>query len=157
MKEIPLTQGMVAYVDDEVFWRISPHRWQAAKHRNTFYAVRSICIDGRRTTIRMHREIMMSFPGEMIDHVNRNGLDNRVQNLRVATAQQNAFNRKGQKNNVSGYKGVSFHEKSQKYYARITISGITKTLGYFDTPEEASKVYNQAANEYFGRFQPNIP
>lgn len=81
----------------------------------------------------------------LIDHINRNCFDNSIKNLRIATSSQNAQNRPKCKVNTSGYKGVSFHKRQNKW--RVMIN-----LGSFDTVEEAALVYNRAAKYHFGDF-----
>ena len=90
--------------------------------------------------------------GKDVDHINRNPLDNRRENLRICTHQQNQYNRTKQSNNTSGFKGVSFNKEKQKFEARIGIDGKSKFLGYFDTAEKASECYKQAALKHHGDF-----
>jgi len=87
-----------------------------------------------------------------VDHINTNPLDNRRDNLRIATTQQNCKNKNKYKNNTSGFKGVSFHKKAQKYRARIQIDGKNTPLGYFATAEGAHEAYKQAAIQHNGEF-----
>ncbi len=85
--------------------------------------------------------------GYQIDHINRNRLDNRRSNLRAASLILQAQNHRVQKNNKSGYTGVQFHSRDKEWVANIKIDGKYKHLGYFKTPEEASKVYQAAKKE----------
>ncbi len=85
-----------------------------------------------------------------IDHINCNKLDNRRENLRVATRSQNMFNRTAQRNNRSGLKGVT--KRKGKWTARIQKDGIQYDLGLFNTPEEASTAYTEAAEQLHGEF-----
>ena len=101
---------------------------------------------------RLHRIIMNCPDDKMIDHINMNKLDNRRENLRICTHQQNQHNRTKQSNNTSGFKGVSFNKEKQKFEARIGIDGKSKFLGYFDTAEKASECYKQAALKHHGDF-----
>ena len=87
-----------------------------------------------------------------VDHINRNKLDNRRCNLRVASNSQNCRNREKGKNNTSGYKGVSYKKKNKKFAARITVDGRMHNLGLFKTAEEASLVYNAAAVRFHKDF-----
>jgi hypothetical protein len=91
-----------------------------------------------------------------IDHENHNGLDNRRENLRISTAQQNMFNRRKQiKKSGSIYKGVRYRKDGMgrdRWTAQIVFSGKYIHLGTFDTEVEAAKAYNDAAVQYFGGF-----
>jgi hypothetical protein len=91
MKTIDLTNGMSALVDDDDYAAISQFRWRGVRDGKTFYAVRTARIDGKVVCVRMHRAIM-EFPECFVDHKNRNGLDNRRSNLRLATNAQNQMN-----------------------------------------------------------------
>ena len=92
-------------------------------------------------------------PGDMfVDHINLNKCDNRIKNLRLATNTQNQYNKSLNKNNKTGYKGVSFHKKKNNYRATIRVDGEYKYLGSFYTPEEASLAYQAAAKQYHKEF-----
>ncbi len=90
--------------------------------------------------------------GMVIDHIDGNPFNNRLENLRLATVAQNNVNRGAQKGSISGLKGAHFHKKTGKYISRITADGVHKHLGYFDTPEKANQVYAEAAKELHGEF-----
>jgi hypothetical protein len=151
MKTIPLSQGRVAIVDDRDFETLNRYKWYAQKIGNTLYAARHAT--GRHRTIYMHRQIPgITDPGIFVDHRNGNGLDNRRQNLRLATKTENARNRPAPKNNTSGFKGVHWHKQGNAYRARIKVNGKNIHLGLFPTPTEAARAYDQAARKYFGEF-----
>ena len=95
----------------------------------------------------LHR-VILGEPEGVIDHINGNPLDNCRQNLRVCTNQQNLFNRGKNSNNKSGYKGVSWNKQEQKWRAKIN----GKHLGYFDSAEEAHRVYVRSAQELHGEY-----
>lgn len=155
MREIPLTQGKVALVDDEDFERLSAYRWQAEWSTNgqTWYAKRRGPVpDGRVMTIRMHREVMRPAPGQVVDHKNHDGLDNQKQNLRVCTHADNGRNKRRKKPAASRYKGVTFCKCTNRWRAQITVENVNKPLGRFDTEEEAALAYANAACEAFGEF-----
>jgi len=82
-----------------------------------------------------------------IDHININSLDNRIENLRVATCSQNNRNKNKFKNCSSKYKGVCWDKKNNKWRARIKINGKQKHLGYFDNEEEACEAYKKKYEE----------
>lgn len=98
----------------------------------------------------MHRLIMNAKPGEQVDHINRNRLDNRKSNLRLCTHQENNYNRslKGK----CGYRGVRWRKDRDKWEARISVNGRTKHLGYYTCSLDAAKAYNNAALDLRGEF-----
>lgn len=88
---------------------------------------------------------------KVIDHIDRNILNNRIENLRDVSAKQNLMNVGVSTSNTSGYKGV--HKSSRgKYVARISENGVRRCLGTFNTPEDAARAYNAAALRYHGEF-----
>ncbi len=92
------------------------------------------------------------FPKDEIDHINTIKTDNRFVNLRECTKSQNQSNTAAQKNNKSGFKGVSWHKKSEKYYVRIMKDTKSYHLGYFEKKIDAAEAYNKKALELFGEF-----
>lgn len=152
MKEIKLTQGKIALVDDEDYERLNRYKWYARMNGHTWYAMRSICINGKQTTILMHREIMNAPEGVQVDHIDSNGLDNRKEILRLCTNQENGFNRDAQKNNKLGIKGVRWDKRRNKFYARIKLNGKEIHLGSFNVMGDADSAYRIAEEKYFGEF-----
>lgn len=104
---------------------------------------------------KLHRFLMN--PGEdlVIDHINRNRLDNRICNLRACTLQENNMNKSIPCNNTSGIQGVSWDKNRNKWLVHITVNRKQIHLGYFNTIEEAAEARRQAEIEYFGEFAPN--
>lgn len=92
------------------------------------------------------------WPIDSLDHINGFPLDNRISNLREATHAQNMRNKKKNKANTSGHKGVSFDKERKKWSAYITYCGKHIYLGRFETKELASDYYIRAAEKYFGQF-----
>ena len=103
----------------------------------------------------MHRVILeqMGFKDfTKSDHINRDRLDNRRCNLRPATHSQSACNRGKPKNNTSGYHGVWWEKRREKWFVRISVKKKPIFLGYFDDLKEAARVYNEAVLKYHGEF-----
>ena len=85
-----------------------------------------------------------------IDHINGNGMDNRIQNLRPATTAQNAQNRSLLITNTTGYKGVRTHKRSNRFQAQMKINGKQRHLGTFDTKELAAEFLDLARDMVHG-------
>ena len=107
-------------------------------------------VNGQR--MNMHRFLLQPLPCFHVDHVNRNGLDNRRSNLRLCTVSQNQFNRTKSATNTTGYKGVCWNKKKHKWQVGFTIKGRYKNLGYFDDKHEAAKAYNTGVMTYHKEF-----
>lgn len=97
-----------------------------------------------RSTKPLHNWIMNCPKGLQVDHINHNTLDNRKENLRVCTCRENSQNKR---NNTSGCVGVRWHTQGKKWNARITIKGKEKSLGMFNTFEEAVQARTKALEE----------
>ena len=155
MKEIQLTQGKVALVDDEDFECLSRFKWHAHKDHRIFYAVRDIKLLSKKwTAITMHRQILNLKYGdkEQADHINHDGLDNRKCNLRIVTNWQNQMNKCSYRNSSSKYKGVCWHKSHKKWMAQIRLNNKLIYLGYFNDEKEAARAYNIKAQELFGEY-----
>ena len=153
MKEIILTQGKIALVDDCDFEWLSQYKWFAMKGSNSphnFYAARHAKVAGRWTTIQMHREILglKVGDGNIVDHKNWNGLDNRRENLRIANTVINAYNRNFQSNNTSGYRGTYWNKKNKKWTVQLTIDGKFRYFGSFSDPVKAAQTYDKLALQF---------
>lgn len=148
--EIKLTRGFVAIIDDEDYDLIKDYRWYTKEMSHTVYAQANISRYKGRGTIKLHRLIMDAKDGQIIDHINGNGLDNRRQNLRFVTAAQNQMNSRSQLNKTSKYKGVSLF--GNKWRVVIKKDKKSKFLGLFDSETEAAFVYNKHALELFGEY-----
>jgi hypothetical protein len=156
---VPLTQNMWALCDPRNFHWLSQWNWSARRDPKTgkWYAIRTSRSSGKKT-IYMHRVVLdVTDPKVQVDHVNReNTLDNRTENLRVATHAQNQQNVGLRKTNTSGFKGVfwkTFRSGNRKWAAQIAHDGSKHThLGYFNTAVEAAAVWNFAAKRLRGEF-----
>lgn len=153
MKEIKLTQGYVALVDDEDFEWLSQWKWHAVVHRCTVYAARNIKNDiGKKTSIKMHRQILGITDRKVeVDHKFGNGLDNTRANIRMCTSSQNKMNRGGFIGS-SKYKGVSWSEQRKMWVAGIMVDKKPKIIGYYTFEEDAAMAYNSAAKAMHGEF-----
>jgi len=158
MKTIPLTRGLETIVDSKVYDFLMEHGWFAHKGTQTFYAARNPKLSDdmcNRSLLLMHRVIWAYVGRELpqfLDHRNRNGLDNRLRNLRPATRTENNRNARLSKNNKSGYKGVSWHSQNGMWRVSITVNYKHIHLGLFHDVEEAAECYRRAARKYHGEF-----
>lgn len=150
---VELTKGYSAIVDDGLSL-ISDYTYYASVSEYGVYAGRNE--NGRR--IYLHREIMELHLGrklkekEEVDHKNRNTLDNRIENLRLATSSQNQSNKGMRSDNTTGVRGVTWHKASKKWRACISINGEHKHLGTFVNQDDAICAYNKAALLYHEEF-----
>lgn len=155
MKQIQLTNGFIALVDDEDFEYLNQWKWRAMKGRTTHYAVRGT--NSRKgvgyKSILMHRVIMKVRDTKIfIDHKDHNGLNNQKANLRACTASQNGANRMPRPNSSSKYLGVLYYKPRQNWLARIRKDHKTTFIGYFKNEVEAAIAYNRKAIELHGEF-----
>lgn len=148
---------MLALVDDEDYQRVvSLGKWTAHHIKGNWYALTTTRENGIKRNLYMHK-LIATFPG-MVDHKNRNGLDNQKENLRPASASQNTANSKIPSNNTSGFKGVFYDPRKERWSARICVRGVRRRLGSYRTPEEAALAYDIAAKDGFGEYaNPNFP
>lgn len=150
MKTIELTQGFCTIVDDANYELLSKYKWRYHTNSRTSYAITGQYKDG--TYLFMHHLILPPVTGLVVDHINRNGLDNRRENLRYATKSQNLQNRGKTKKNTSGYKGVSWNIGINKWHVFVKTHGTRVNVGYYKHLKEAVIAYNQAAKKYYGEF-----
>jgi hypothetical protein len=154
MKEIPLTRGLVALVDDADYEALAAHKWFAD---NDGYAERIIphpTKPGKTTSESMHRVILGLEFGNPLngEHRDLNPQNNQRYNLRPATHAENMRNRGALRNNTSGFKGVSLRKSSGKWQATISVNGRQRSLGVYHTKEAAYEVYKATANRLHGEF-----
>ena len=157
MKEIQLTQGKVALVDDAEYEELSQFKWYANKIRYTYYAGRKVTVDGKSKTILMHRAIMGNKAiGLQVDHRDGNGLNNQRGNLRACTNAENHLNQRLSRANKTGYKGVtepaSQRGRINRYRAQIVANGKHISIGHYPTIELAHAAYCVVAKKLHGDF-----
>ncbi len=155
MKTIPLSKGLEAIVDDSDYKWLSQLSWYAKMRSDGICdAATNIYCEGRHRTIRMHTLIVSPLPGLEVDHINRNPLDNRRDNLRQCNDGQNIAHAGLRKDNKAGFKGVYWDKRERKWTATIQSKTRTKSeyLGGFKSAVEAARAYDIAAIEHFGEF-----
>lgn len=143
---IRLTQGQETQINSSDLPRVTARKWYAVRQRGQFRAVTK---EGQKM-IYLHRIITDCPDGFEVDHINGNPLDNRRCNLRVCSQYQNSCNRKPDKRNRSGYKGV--RRRGLKWVAEITVKGETRFLGSFGKIQAAASAYNRGARKFFKSF-----
>jgi hypothetical protein len=153
LREIPLTQGLVALVDADDYVWLSRWKWYANKRGYTYYALRSAWKDNYPHPLFMHREILGLKKGDGVicDHRDRNGLHNWRMNLRVVTPAISILNRKFNKNNTSGYRGVAWNKNAKKWIVNIGVNNSNIYLGLYDNQVTAAQIYDLAAKKHFGQ------
>jgi hypothetical protein len=144
VKRIPLGGGLYAYVDAADYEWLSQWAW----HVIGGYAGRY----EKDRKIYIHREIVQPRKGLVVDHINRNKMDNTRLNLRACTPDENARNRAKRVASVSQYKGVGYRKRNKKWFAEIAIAGEHIWLGFCDSEIDAARTYDRAAVEHFGEF-----
>ena len=149
-KQIPLTQGLFALVDDDVYEELNQYKWYAQKSRRTVYASRRTH-NKKQTTALMHRTILGLSPGDgkITDHRNRDGLDNRLSNLRTVSKSVNGHNHSGYSSNTSGHTGVGWHTRYNKWHAYIVIDCKKIHLGVYDNLRDAIEARRQGELAYW--------
>ncbi len=144
-REITLSGGQIALVDDADYESLMQHRWS---------------IDGsgyargwhKGKKVAMHR-LIVGFPeGKQVDHINRIRLDNRRSNLRICTHQDNTHNVTHQVRGTCEFRGVSWVHRRQQWTVFICVDGRNKYLGGFNDSVAAAKAYDAAARKYHGDF-----
>lgn len=162
MKEITLTQGMVTKVDDDLYEWLNQWKWYYRKRSGTRHsgdAVRSL--HGRDTngvntvqTIYMASMILPVPTGFVIDHADRDSLNNQRANLRKATNSNNIKNTLARANSKTGVKGVHWDHAKQRYIVQVTVNGKRRWVGAYTDLDTAKKVAEKSIKEHYGSFSP---
>jgi hypothetical protein len=145
-RTIPLTRGAFAIVDQADYEMLRHWNWCLSSDG---YAVRGF---NRFPLCRMHRMLMLPDPGVQVDHVNRNKLDNRRCNLRLATPSQQNCNQACPQRGTSRHKGVHFYERDRVWIAAIQVRRMRYTVGRFTDESSAARAYDRAARQHHGVF-----
>lgn len=124
---------------------------------NKGYWQTQITIEGKRYVLLVHRIVFFMYhktniDNFLIDHIDGNTTHNKIENLRIATRQENQWNRRSAKNSSSKYKGVSWHKRQKKWQAKIKINQREKFLGYFSSENDAAMAYEKAAKQIQKQF-----
>ena len=154
MKEIKLSRGLSALVDDDDFEKFGSMKWYAqTTPSGGVYAARTIWGPPRKIIL-LHRAIMkVSDRHVKVDHENHNTMDCQKKNLRVSTNSQNMANRSGaNSNSESGIRGVGIDKRKGLWRARLMIHGVEKFLGYFSSQELAKKAVIEGREKHFVEF-----
>lgn len=158
MREIRLSNGLVTIVDDDTFGHLVRFSWSPSpmtRGNGKVYVARRGRASEGSTTVYMHRIVMGAGPGQVVDHIDRDTLNNTRANLRFATNALNAVNRMIRPNR-SGFRGVYLHHRN--YVAEAQINGRRVRRVGFASPADAALAYDEIARELFGEFaQLNFP
>jgi len=159
--KIGLTKGQVTTVPEELLDFLQRYSWHAAKDDNTFYAIRgprqNEDMKGKSRRIAMHRVIWEYYNGNIPDgmviaHIDGNGLNNILENLRCVTPSDRSKNHSICKNNKSGCTGVKWEQRRSKWIAYISIKSKLTRIYYGDSKEDAIAARKAAEIEHYGEF-----
>lgn len=148
-KALRLRGGASTMLDDTDYDRAKDFRW----HKTTNgYVAGFVMEQGVRRRVYLHRWLLEAQPGQIVDHIDGNKLNNRRSNLRLVTRSQNQANRRHNRNSRSRYKGVTWHKRRGMWMARIQVRGRRITIGYFVDPLQAAYEYDAFARTFFGEY-----
>jgi hypothetical protein len=156
MREIPLSRGLVAFIDDQDFNRLRKFKWSVKPcNHGTMYAVTNIKGPDRRWHQEaMHRMLLNPAPDEDVIFRNHNGLDCRHSNMLVVDKPEARRHHRVRSDSKTGLKGISHDPVTNSWSARIVVHGQPLILGTFHSVEDAQHAYDQAVKSYYGRFAP---
>jgi len=141
--EVVLTKGKVALIDLSDVDTVQKHQW----YFDGEYAVTNL---PNRSKLHLHRMIANTGTGKVTDHINRDKLDNRRNNLRVCNSSDNNHNRA--LNNPNGFRGITWNKRKRKWASQISIGNKNKGLGCFTSKIEAARAYDKKALELYGKY-----
>lgn len=152
MTKIVIAKGLIALVDDENYDIINKWKWRPKFHGKNIYAYRIVTINKVRIKLYMHRVILgLTNPKIVTDHIDHNGLNNQISNLRVCSQSNNSKNRRVEDGRAVKYKGVTTAYKNN-FQSRITVDKKVIWLGYFKNEIDAAIAYNNAAKKHHGEY-----
>lgn len=149
MKKIITSKKDVCLIDKEDFDVVSKHKWKSTKPKKIIYVTRVIRDGKKYRTIYLHRFLMKAVKGQVVDHINGNGLDNRKENLRLCTQQQNTFNSMSKRKNKR-FKGV--YKWKDKFFAKLNVRKKVHYSKMYHTEEEAAKAHDKLAEIHYKEF-----
>jgi len=154
MRQVPVSGGYTATVDDDDYQKVIAFRWGALRNigSDRVYARTTMRVGAKKSQVLMHRLVTNAPLGMQVDHINHDTLDNRKDNLRVCTNAQNAHNRRKHRGGSSQYKGVSWDKRHEKWLAQIQVDKKKRCLGYYEAEADAARAYDAVAREHFGEF-----
>jgi hypothetical protein len=138
-------KNIIFLIDEEDYLKIKKYKWTLLITKGKYYA---------RTDIFMHREILnlKNGGGKVVDHIDRNGLNNMKSNLRICSKKQNSYNSRRNKKAFSIYKGVGKKKRYRGWRSLIHFEGKSYELGFYETEKEAAIAYDTKAKELFGEY-----
>lgn len=146
---VPLSRGLAARIDAADVWLVCDRNWHAqVKSRQTYAA--SSPLTGEKSMLMLHRVIVGATEGQVVDHIDGDGLNNHRANLRICSHKENVRFAGLSRRNKTGFKGVS--ARGDRFVASIFIDGVSYHLGMHDTAEEAHAAYVAATKRAFGAF-----
>jgi hypothetical protein len=150
-----LVQSLFEYKDGELYWKVNKGSAKIGDKTGSLHHSGYLCIQINSKTYLAHRVIFLYHHGflpQYIDHIDGNKSNNKIENLREATIQQNGFNTKLYKTSTSGIKGVDWSKKAKKWQVRVQINNKRKYFGIYENIELAELVAIEARNKYHGNF-----
>lgn len=150
---LPLSKGYTALIDKIDEDIVCQFKWSALETGNLVYGFRQYkTASGKWTSLLLHRFILKASAGTIVDHVDRNGLNNTRANLRITDTRGNARNSSKRCHNTSGYIGVSWNKQKNKWHARYFLDGSSRHVGFFHDPVEAALARDAAVRRMYGDF-----